>query len=112
MYKLIIAAVLIIIAAALIWSWVGVASPTIGPVVADPAPAIRCAPPLISIGMTREALDQACGKPTNISHQMLRGTDRVQMSFNKGESYVYLSNGIVDAIQYAENGERWTWGRP
>ena len=71
----------------------------------------RCVPPAVSIGMTKSALLAACGSPSSVSHQLLDGgkLDKEQWAYLDSGSYVYLSNGIVDGIQYAENGERFSW---
>jgi hypothetical protein len=71
----------------------------------------RCVPPAVATGMTKAALRAACGPPSSISHQFLNGgtVDQEQWAYDETGSYIYLRNGIVDGMQYAENGERFSW---
>ncbi len=69
----------------------------------------KCIPPTVSIGMSREDLLERCGPPSAISHQYLPGKDREQYSYRRDGVFVYMTNGQVDAMQYAEGNEHFRW---
>lgn len=75
----------------------------------ETSPLKRCVPPAVSLGMSREQLIENCGKPSSINHQVLGKVDKEQYAYGKNDSYVYLTDGTVTSIQYAENGEKFNW---
>lgn len=72
---------------------------------------IKCQPSGDLLNLSKDELLERCGKPDNINHQTLSygALRKEQWSYRKPTFYIYLQNGIVESIQYAENGQNFEW---
>ena len=101
--------VFLVLSAVCFVEWVRYPSATTAVEVAAPV-FLRCAPPSVRIGMSKAELLEKCGPAASISHQLIGANhDKEQWSYHSPNAYVYLLNGTVEAMQYAENGESFSW---